>query len=138
MKKRIIMRAVLLIVFMGFSMTYAQDVENILVNEGFEDGVYEWPWDFYDNTGAPAYVEVVTDDPIEGDYCIHVVVPEAGTNTWDVGVVHRNIVLEQGKQYTFSAFMNFSTNLSIRILTVVLGYQGKLFSIWIVYRFTIC
>ena len=105
MKKRIIMRAVLLIVFMGFSMTYAQDVENILVNEGFEDGVYEWPWDFYDNTGAPAYVEVVTDDPIEGDYCIHVVVPEAGTNTWDVGVVHRNIVLEQGKQYTFSAFM---------------------------------
>ena len=106
MRKRIIfMKVVLLIMFMGFCTAYAQDVENILVNEGFEDGVYEWPWDFYDNTGAPAYVEVVTDDPIEGDYCIHVVVPQAGANTWDVGVVHRDIVLEQGKQYTFSAFM---------------------------------
>jgi hypothetical protein len=48
---------------------------------------------------------VVTDDPIEGSSCLHVVVPEIGANFWDVGLSQPGYVFEAGKNYTLSAFM---------------------------------
>jgi hypothetical protein len=75
-----------------------------LVNGGFEDGVLD-PWYIYDNTGAGATAEVVADDAVEGSSCLHVVVPEAGANFWDVGLSQPGFVFEAGKQYTLSAFL---------------------------------
>jgi len=113
--RRIIMRtqvvwltAVLLIVFMGFNQSNA----NILVNGGFEDGVLE-PWIPYEQIAAGVYTEVVEElvgavvpeDPIEGNFCLHVVVPTVGYNSWDVGLAHIGHVFEAGKKYTLSAFL---------------------------------
>jgi hypothetical protein len=75
-----------------------------MVNGGFEDGVLD-PWYIYDNTGAGATAEVVADDSVEGSYCLHVVVPEAGANFWDVGLAQPGFVFEAGKRYTLSAFL---------------------------------
>jgi hypothetical protein len=113
--RRIIMRtqvvwltAVLLIVFMGFNPSNA----NILVNGGFEDGVLG-PWSTYDYIASGLYTEVVEElvgavvpeDPIEGNFCLHVVVPTVGANSWDVGLRHMGHVFEAGKKYTLSAFL---------------------------------
>ena len=92
--------AVLLIVFMGFNQSNA----NILVNGGFEDGVLE-PWLTYDHIASGLYTEVVTEDPIEGNFCLHVVVPTVGSNSWDAGLGQINHVFEAGKKYTLSAFL---------------------------------
>ena len=81
---------------------------NALVNGGFEEGALD-PWYLYDNTGAGATAEVVADGPVEGDACLHVVVPVAGANFWDVGLSQPGFVYEAGKAYTLSAWFKCST-----------------------------
>jgi len=76
---------------------------NLLTNGGFEDGVLD-PWNIYDNTEGGATAEAVGDDPVEGSSCLHVVVPTAGANFWDVGLSQPGLVFEAGKNYTVSAF----------------------------------
>jgi hypothetical protein len=77
---------------------------NLLVNGGFEDGVLA-PWYVYDNTGGGATAEVVTDDPIEGNSCLHMVVPAVTESFWDIGLVNPGYVFEAGKKYTASAWL---------------------------------
>ena len=109
MRTRVVwLTAVLLIGFILFSPSHAQEVENLLINGGFEDGVLA-PWSTYGNVTTEV-VEVlvgaaVPEDPIEGDFCLHVVVPEAGANFWDAGLQPSGEVFEQGKKYTVSAFL---------------------------------
>jgi len=76
----------------------AAEAENILANGGFEDGVVE-PWSTY----GDATMEVVQEDPVEGDYCLHVTVNSAGANFWDAGLQNAGHVFEAGKTYTLSA-----------------------------------
>jgi hypothetical protein len=95
---------VLMVGFVGIDQSRAQDVVNLLRNGGFEDGVMT-PWGIYDNTGGGARGEVITDDPIEGDYCLHIVVPQANANYWDVGLNQGGLVFESGKKYTLSAWL---------------------------------
>jgi hypothetical protein len=73
---------------------------NILANGGFEDGVPD-PWSTY----GDASLEVVQDDPVEGDNCLHVTVNSAGANFWDAGLQHAGHVFEPGKSYTLSAYL---------------------------------
>jgi hypothetical protein len=79
---------------------------NMLTNGGFEDGVLD-PWYIYDNTGGGATAEVVGDNPVEGGSCLHVVVPAAGANFWDVGLSQPGYVFQAGKSYTISAFFKY-------------------------------
>jgi hypothetical protein len=74
--------------------------ENILANGGFEDGVVD-PWTTYGDVA----MEVVMDDPADGDYCLHVTVNSAGANFWDAGLQHTGHVFEAGKSYTLSAYL---------------------------------
>ena len=92
---------ILLTGFVGAGSSYAQgDPANLLVNGGFEDGVFE-PWGSYGSATA----EVVQEDPIEGKHCLHVTVSTAGANIWDSGLTQRLPAFEKGKKYTFSAFV---------------------------------
>jgi hypothetical protein len=84
---------------------------NLLGHGDFEDGpstpLNTWEpfvWSWYDNTGSGAAAEVVSEDPIEGNYCLHVVVPVAGANFWDVGLKQSGHVFEAGKSYSLSAW----------------------------------
>ena len=98
--KLVLLTTTLLIGLMGFGSSFAQDYEDILVNGGFEDGVLN-PW----ITNGNATFEVVTDDPAEGDYCMEADLPQAGANFWDVFFKYPGLVFEQGKHYTFAAFL---------------------------------
>lgn len=109
MRIRVIwLTAVLLTGFMGFSPGHAQEVVNILDNGGFEDGVVA-PWGAYGDVSTEVVQDLVgaavTEDPIEGDSCLHITVNSAGVNFWDVGLQHRGHVFEQGRKYTLSAFL---------------------------------
>jgi hypothetical protein len=81
---------------------------NLLPNGGFESGAIE-PYGIY----GTATSEIVTDcvgadvpeGPIEGKYCLHVVVPAAGANFWDVGMSNGSFTLKAGKKYKFSAWI---------------------------------
>jgi len=95
--------------FILFSTSQAQDeFENILINGGFEDGVAT-PWGTY----GGATIEVVDkldgaavdEDPIEGNYCLHVTVPAAAANFWETGLNQGGLVFEAGKIYTLSVFL---------------------------------
>ncbi|HUU20539.1 MAG TPA: hypothetical protein VMW72_25550, partial [Sedimentisphaerales bacterium] len=87
MRTRVVwLTAVLLIGFIGFGTSHAQEVENILANDGFEDGVIE-PWGFWGDATAEVVTELVgaavPEAPIEGDSCLHITVNSAGANDWD-------------------------------------------------------
>jgi hypothetical protein len=81
---------------------------NMLPNGGFETGVIA-PYGIY----GTATSEVVTDcvgadvpeGPVEGKYCLHVVVPAAGANFWDVGMTDGSYTFKAGKKYKFSAWI---------------------------------
>jgi hypothetical protein len=81
----------------------AASAVNLLTNGGFEDGVLD-PWYIYDNIDG-ATAEMVADDMVEGSSSLHIVVPTAGANFWDVGLSQPGYVFEAGKSYTLSAFM---------------------------------
>jgi len=94
--------------FVGLGLSHAQEVENLLDNGGFEDGV-QAPWGTYGSVTTEVVTDlvgaVVAEGPVEGDYCLHLVVPSAGANFWDTGLDHTGHVFEQGKHYTLSAFL---------------------------------
>jgi hypothetical protein len=95
--------------FVGINPSHAQDESgNYFLNGGFEDGVLD-PWGVYGGATAEVVSELVgvaiNQDPIEGDLCLHVTVPAAGANWWEVGLVPSGAVFEQGKKYTVSAFL---------------------------------
>jgi hypothetical protein len=120
MKIRILwLTAVLLTGLAGLSPCHAQQVVNLLPNGGFETGQIG-PYGLY-GTGT---AEVVTDcvgaavpeGPVEGQYCLHVVVPNAGANDYDVGMSDGSYTFQKGKKYTFAAFLKCkSGTLQIRL-----------------------
>ena len=101
--------AVLLIGLIVCGTSHAQDENgNYFPNGGFEDGVLD-PWYVYGGATAEVVDELVgaavAEDPVEGDLCLHVTVPEANPNWWEIGLVPSGAVFEQGKHYTVSAFL---------------------------------
>jgi len=83
-------------------------VVNLLPNGGFEDG-NAGPWNIYGDVTFEVVTEcvdaVVPEDLIEGDYCLHLVVPAAGGGPHEVGMSDGSHIFEQGKKYTFSCFI---------------------------------
>ena len=109
MKNRVVWLIILLLIgFVGLSPGLAQEGVNLLPNGGFEDGAVA-PYGHYGAGSVEAVTEcegaVVPEDPIEGNYCLHVVIPEAGANNWDSGLTDGSNTFEAGKKYTFAAFL---------------------------------
>jgi len=110
MRNRVVwLTVVMLLGFIELGPSHAQDeIVNILDNGSFEDGVPD-PWGTYGSVTTEVVLELsgaaVPEYPIEGDYCLHLVVPSAGANFWDTGLQHAGHVFEQGKKYTLSAFL---------------------------------
>ena len=113
MRNRVIWLTVLLLIgFLGISSSHAQ-VENLLDNGGFESGAMA-PWTTYGDVTTEVVTDLigaaVPEDPIEGDYCLHITVNSLGANFWDLGLQHRGQnIFEQGKKYTLSVFLKCSS-----------------------------
>lgn len=114
MRTRIVLlTALFLLGFVVFSPSHAQDVENLLVNGGFEDGVMA-PWTTYGGATTEVVQELagaaVAEDPIEGNYCLHIDITALGEFFYSIGLQHRgHSIFEQGKKYTLSAFLKCSS-----------------------------
>ena len=91
----------------GFSQAQDQN-GNYFGNGGFEDGVLE-PWGTFGNTAVEVVSTLagaaVPEEPIEGDFCLHVTVLPGAANWWNVGLQSSGAVFESGKKYTVSVFM---------------------------------
>lgn len=117
--KRALSFLVVMIGFIGFSfISYAQDeVENILDNGGFENGIV-MPWTTYGDATIEVVEELknanIDEDPIEGDFCLHATVTKKGVNFWDSGLQHKPHVFEKGKKYTLAASLK-STEGNVQI-----------------------
>jgi hypothetical protein len=107
---------ILLVGFLGLSPSHAQPGVDILLNGDFEEGpsmpLNTWAagtWNVYGGHTVAVVSELVgaavPEPPVEGKYCLHVTVPAAGANFWDVGVKYPGLVFEQGKKYTLSVFL---------------------------------
>lgn len=135
-KLRNLSLAVMCVILLGTG--YAYTVENILVNGGFEDGVPD-PWSLY----GDATMEVVQQDAIEGQYCLHVTTPQ-GANFWDAGLQHTGHVFEAGKKYTLAAYLKSPDNLQINFKPELgadpwTGYGEQAFTMtgdWVEYHIT--
>ncbi len=81
---------------------------NLLPNGGFESGKID-PYSIYGTATGEIVTELVgaavPEGPIEGKYCLHVVVPAAGANSWDVGMTDSSQSFKAGKKYKFSAWV---------------------------------
>ncbi len=109
MRTRVIrLTAFFLIGFIVFSPGHAQEVVNLLPNGGFETG-NAGPWNIYGDATSEVITEcvdaAVPEGPIEGDYCLHLVVPSAGAGPHESGMSDGSYIFEQGKKYTFSCFI---------------------------------
>ena len=110
MRTRVVWLAVFFLIgFIVSVPSLAQDeVENIMINGGFEDGITD-PWGGYGGATQEVVDKLdgaaVPEDPIEGNFCLHVVVAAAGANWWDLGLDQSGHVFEKGKKYTLSAFL---------------------------------
>ena len=93
----------LLLLMTSLMTTRMEAAENLLVNPGFEDAVVE-PWNTYGGVTTEVVRELagaaVPESPVEGDFCLHVVVPTGGANFWDSGLSHGGHVFEAGKKMT--------------------------------------
>ncbi len=110
---------VLLVGLLAAGPGQGQGGVNLKINGGFEDGVIA-PLAGYGGLTATVVTECtgadVPEDPIEGTYCLHVVVPSAGANSWDIYLVDPSYTFEKGKKYTFAAFMKCkSGTLEVRL-----------------------
>jgi hypothetical protein len=94
--------------FIGCGPSRAQQIQNLLVNGGFESGAVS-PWTTYGGATTEVVTTlvgaVVPEGPIEGRFCLHVTVPTAGANSWNVVLQPRGAVFAKGKKYTLSAFL---------------------------------
>lgn len=110
-------------VVLGTGYAHGDEVENILANGGLEDGIAD-PWTTYGTAAAEVVEELekaaVPEDPIEGDFCLHVIVAAKGANFWDSGLQHAGHVFEKGKKYTLSAFLKCSEG------TLQINYKPEL------------
>jgi len=117
MRTRVVWLAgVFLIGFLGLSPSHAQVGVNELTNGGFEEGpsmpLDTWAagtWNVYGTHTIAVVSELrgaaVPEAPIEGKYCLHITVPAAGANFWDVGLQHVGHTFKKGKKYTLSVFL---------------------------------
>ena len=110
MKVKALILIMLSVVMTTLPISQGKEVENILQNPGFEDGIVN-PWTSY----GPVQIEVVGKeaDPIEGDFCLHVTVLQKGANFWDAGVQYRNLIFDKGKKYTLAAFLKAKKPMNI-------------------------
>jgi len=110
MRNRVVWLAVIFLIgLFGISTSHAQDVENLLVNGGFEDGTMA-SWGIWgDQSGEVVDTLVdaaIPEDPIEGSYCLHVTTNTPGPdNNWDYGFNNAGHVFETGKKYTLSVWL---------------------------------
>ena len=105
---------VLMLVFLAMvtSMAYAQDIENLFDNPGFEEGsgedLQEIPgWNLYKQSDATGLLSINTAEAIEGNQCVMIEVtgvPAGGT--WNLRFDHdRRFSTEQGVTYTMSFWL---------------------------------
>jgi hypothetical protein len=112
--------ATLLIGCLASGSSQAQQITNLIAerNPGFETGTLE-PWWTFDNWGQepPLTATVVKDcngaavpeDPIEGNYCLHVKVAGPSSNWWSVCFGVESPTFEKGKKYTLSLWVKSKT-----------------------------
>ncbi len=108
MRRRIVWWLAALAIGLVASQPGQAQLQNMILNGNFETGVAA-PW----TTFGTVTMEVVTscvgatvpEGPVEGRYCLHVTVPAAGANYWDIGLSPRGMVFQKGKKYTLSAFL---------------------------------
>ena len=136
-RKMICLTIALFVGFMGTGQSHGQEGVNLLENGGFETGEMA-PWSTYGSVTTEVVDQLVgaavREDPIEGDFCLHLMVPSAGANFWDAGLQHGGHVFEAGKKYTLSAFckcnagelqINFKPELAVDPWT---GYGEQAFT----------
>jgi hypothetical protein len=94
--------------FFGLSPCHAQPGVNLISNGDFETGTNAG-WNFYGDMTYEAVTEcvgaAVPEPVIQGQYCMHIVVPAAGAGPQDVGISRGEYTFEAGKKYTLSCFI---------------------------------
>jgi len=87
---------------------HGAEVENLLLNGGFEDGIMT-PWNTYGNVTATVVKDLqkanVPEKPVEGSFCLNIKVNVKGANFWASGLQHAGHTFKKGEKYTLSAFL---------------------------------
>jgi beta-glucanase (GH16 family) len=102
--------------------TYPAKVSaNLLRNAGFEKGVKYW--NNVVSYPAEASTGLISSEVPEGNFALSVDVQALGSNTWDIQVSQRNLVLNSGKQYKLS-FWAKTDNISGEINLAIINSEN--------------
>lgn len=110
--KRVYTILILTFLIIGTSMAYAQEIENLFDNPGFEEGsgkdLQAIPgWKLYKQSDATGLLSIDDEEQIEGDQCVMIevtAVPAGGT--WNLRFDHdRRFTVEAGETYTMSFWL---------------------------------
>jgi len=110
--KRIYTILILTFLIIGTSMAYAQEIENLFDNPGFEEGkgrdLLSIPgWAIYAQENATGLISIDDEEQIEGDQCVMVevtAVPAGGS--WNLRFDHaRRFSVEKNETYTMSFWL---------------------------------
>lgn len=110
--------AIIGMIVFGLSYAYSAEGDNLLKNGGFEDGIVD-PWVTYGDVSIDVVKKLtgaaVAEDPIEGQYALHIQVNQKGVNFWDSGLQYKDLAFEKGKKYTLAAFVKSKKNIGLEI-----------------------
>ena len=81
--------------------SHAAEVENLIRNGDFEEGLIEW--ELRQSEGAVARMEEDRGEAIKGGSCVYIDIDNvAGTDAWHLALFQEGHLVENGKTYTLS------------------------------------
>lgn len=112
--RKIKLRREILILTLSISVTAllalqgnaAQEVENLIINPDFEQGIVGWELELHADQGAAAQLKVDDDNALVGDQCMLIEIQKLdGSGTWwHVGLNQINLAVEAGETYTLAVW----------------------------------
>lgn len=99
-------RLIAISILLLFSITtgtnsHAAEIENLIRNGDFEEGLIEW--DLRQSEGAVAKMEEDRGEAIKGRSCVYIEIDNvAGTSDWHLALFQEGHQVEKGKTYTLS------------------------------------
>lgn len=103
---------ILLFLIIGTSMAYADEIENLFDNPGFEEGkgrdLQAIPgWNLYKQSDAAGFISIDDEEQIEGDQCVMIEVTDVPAGgEWNLRFDHdRRFAVEEDETYTMSFWL---------------------------------
>jgi glucuronoarabinoxylan endo-1,4-beta-xylanase len=124
MKKIYLFKIILLLLFNIQGISWAQDL-NLISNGGFEEGEKDWTI-LHGNNGSSAGHSLLMGDPEKEKQFIRIKALTAGTNAWDIQLIHKGWYPMENEEYKLTFFARAeNSGTKLRVVQQNTTYTAK-------------